>query len=224
MMRPLLLLSLSLLFSSSLMAQPDDSEKRLKEQAAHFFAAYSPADGSVLPTTPQVSNISIDDLARKVTMTVDATFAMQEFYPKAIKTIYKKLRRSLPRPFNKYKLTLVCCGQPIEHLVDPTLYKINDMRPGQWRNISYDGKPWVTDLSKPNKVTHGLYNRHIALWASHGSYFDSRKQAWRWQRPNLFGTTEDLFTQTIVVPYLMPMLQNAGSVVFTPRERDWQRN
>ena len=49
MMRPLLLLSLSLLFSSSLMAQPDDSEKRLKEQAAHFFAAYSPADGSVLP-------------------------------------------------------------------------------------------------------------------------------------------------------------------------------
>ena len=39
MMRPLLLLSLSLLFSSSLMAQPDDSEKRLKEQAAHFFAA-----------------------------------------------------------------------------------------------------------------------------------------------------------------------------------------
>lgn len=36
MMRPLLLLSLSLLFSSSLMAQPDDSEKRLKEQAAHF--------------------------------------------------------------------------------------------------------------------------------------------------------------------------------------------
>lgn len=224
MMRPLLLLSLSLLFSSSLMAQPDDSEKRLKEQAAHFFAAYSPADGSVLPTTPQVSNISIDDLARKVTMTVDATFAMQEFYPKTIKTIYKKLRRSLPRPFNKYKLTLVCCGQPIEHLVDPTLYKINDMRPGQWRNISYDGKPWVTDLSKPNKVTHGLYNRHIALWASHGSYFDSRKQAWRWQRPNLFGTTEDLFTQTIVVPYLMPMLQNAGAVVFTPRERDWQRN
>lgn len=44
MMRPLLLLSLSLLFSSSLMAQPDDSEKRLKEQAAHFLQL------TVLPT------------------------------------------------------------------------------------------------------------------------------------------------------------------------------
>ena len=27
-----------------------------------------------------------------------------------------------------------------------------------------------------------------------------------------------------MVPYLMPMLENAGAVVFTPRERDWQRH
>ena len=40
----------------------------------------------------------------------------------------------------------------------------------------------------------------------------------------LFGTCEDLFTQTIVVPYLIPMLEAAGANVFTPRERDWQRN
>lgn len=26
------------------------------------------------------------------------------------------------------------------------------------------------------------------------------------------------------MPYLIPMLQNAGAIVFTPRERDWQRN
>ena len=40
----------------------------------------------------------------------------------------------------------------------------------------------------------------------------------------MFGTTEDLFTQTIVVPYLIPMLEKAGANVFTPRERDWQCN
>ena len=39
---------------------------------------------------------------------------------------------------------------------------------------------------------------------------------------NLFGTNEDLFTQTFVVPYIIPMLENAGAVVFSPRERDWQ--
>ena len=39
---------------------------------------------------------------------------------------------------------------------------------------------------------------------------------------NLFGTNEDLFSQTFVIPYIIPMLENAGAVVWTPRERDWQ--
>ena len=25
-------------------------------------------------------------------------------------------------------------------------------------------------------------------------------------------------------PYIIPMLENAGAIVYTPRERDWQRN
>ena len=41
---------------------------------------------------------------------------------------------------------------------------------------------------------------------------------------DLFCTTEDLFTQSFVIPYIIPMLENAGAIVYTPRERDWQRN
>ena len=93
-----------------------------------------------------------------------------------------------------------------------------------WGKIEYKGDPWVRKMSRPNEIKQGLWNRHISLWASHGRYYDQKKSSWQWQRPNLFGTTEDLFTQTIVVPYLIPMLENAGAVVFTPRERDWQRN
>ena len=93
-----------------------------------------------------------------------------------------------------------------------------------WGDIDYKGKPWVSNESKPNEIKHGLAGRHISLWASHGRFYDADKGRWRWQRPNLFCTTEDLFTQTIVVPYLIPMLQNAGAIVFTPRERDWQMN
>ena len=93
-----------------------------------------------------------------------------------------------------------------------------------WGHIDYDGAPWVFNASAPNKVSRGLQNRHLTLWASHGRYYSQRDSAWQWQRPNLFTTREDLFTQTIVVPYLIPMLENAGAVVFTPRERDWQRH
>jgi len=93
-----------------------------------------------------------------------------------------------------------------------------------WGDINgNDVAPWAVNISRPNKITHGLSGRHISLWASHGRYFDLDKGSWVWQRPNLFCTNEDLFTQTIVVPYLIPMLENAGCYVFTPRERDWQK-
>lgn len=93
-----------------------------------------------------------------------------------------------------------------------------------WGDIEYDGDPWVFNVSRPYLITKGLQNRHLSLWASHGRYYNGDLGRWKWQRPNLFCTTEDLFTQTIVVPYLIPMLQNAGAIVFTPRERDWQTN
>ena len=94
----------------------------------------------------------------------------------------------------------------------------------KWGNIDYTGPSWVTNVSRPFEIDRGLEHRHLVVWQSHGRYFDNEKGFWKWQRPFLFGTTEDLYTQTIVVPYLIPMLENAGACVFTPRERDWQRN
>ena len=93
-----------------------------------------------------------------------------------------------------------------------------------WGNLEYRGVPWVTRLSEPVKITHGLQGRHLSLWASHGRYYDTNKGIWKWQRPRLYCTSEDIFTQSFVVPFLMPMLERAGAIVFTPRERDWQRH
>ena len=88
--------------------------------------------------------------------------------------------------------------------------------------VTYKGKPWTINKSKPNKISLGLQGRHFSIWASHGKYYD-RRVGWRWQRPYLFCTTEDLFTQSIVIPYLLPMLERAGAIVVSPRERDWQK-
>jgi hypothetical protein len=80
----------------------------------------------------------------------------------------------------------------------------------------------VRNVSRPYDIADGLDGRHIALWQSHGRVFSPDKNMWQWQRPSLFCTTEDLFTQSIVVPFLMPMLENAGALIYTPRERSWQ--
>lgn len=92
------------------------------------------------------------------------------------------------------------------------------------KDVEYKGTPWVSNLSSPLTITRGLQNKHLSVWASHGRYYNQSRDRWEWQRPYLFCTTEDLYTQTIVVPYLIPMLEKAGANVFTPRERDWQKN
>jgi len=81
--------------------------------------------------------------------------------------------------------------------------------------------PLVRNLSAP-KFERGLSGRHISLWQSHGRYYEESTERWEWQRAPLHGTTEDLFTQSFVIPFLIPMLENAGAVVLTPRERDTQ--
>lgn len=65
-----------------------------------------------------------------------------------------------------------------------------------------------------------LSGRNIALWQSHGRYHDAAEDRWKWQRCRLFGTVEDLYTRSYVVPFLVPMLENAGAYVMLPRERD----
>ena len=68
----------------------------------------------------------------------------------------------------------------------------------------------------------GLSGRHIALWQSHGLYYKEAESRWTWQRAATHGTLEDIYTQGYVLPFLIPMLENAGAVTMTPRERDPQ--
>jgi len=101
--------------------------------------------------------------------------------------------------------------------------------------LTSTGKPVETELRTADprsrtiplvrtdeKWKKGLYGRHIALWQSHGRYYEATTERWEWQRAATFRTVEDLYTQSYVLPFLIPMLENAGAVVMTPRERDIQ--
>ncbi len=176
----------------------------------------------IFPSQPYLVSYNLDDRRRTLNVQLSPSFAAQDFTASSVRFYYKRLAKALPRPYNKYKLTIMAGGLPIEQLVAGS--KCEKGMPNAWGKTEYEGAPLVMNDSRPYFVSHGLFDRHLSLWASHGRYYDGKKDRWKWQRPNLFGTTEDLFTQTIVIPYLVPMLENAGAVVFTPRERDWQKN
>lgn len=69
--------------------------------------------------------------------------------------------------------------------------------------------------------TGGLYGRNLFIGASHGWTWHD-EQRWQFQRSRLFTTIEDLFPQSYINPFLIPMLENAGAVVYSARERDYQ--
>jgi len=83
--------------------------------------------------------------------------------------------------------------------------------------------PLVKRVGEPT-YSKGMSGRHIALWQSHGRYYEAKTRRWEWQRAQVFMTVEDMYTQSFVLPFLIPMLENAGAYVMTPRERDIQRH
>ena len=113
-------------------------------------------------------------------------------------------------------------GVKIEELATPKL-----TRDGRSPAFVYSvpNSPRIPLVRRPGarRITRGLSGRHIALWQSHGIYYNEEQDIWKWQRASLHRTVEDMYTQSYVLDYLIPMLENAGAYVMTPRERDVQR-
>lgn len=65
-----------------------------------------------------------------------------------------------------------------------------------------------------------LWGNTIALWHSHGLYFNNKEQSWMWQRAPVMTSIEDKLTLSYVIQFLLPMLENAGAEVMMPTERE----
>ena len=212
---------LAVLGNQQTIAQTNTDEKDIKNRLENYFKDYK-APGAQVSKNAHLKDLLIDDEEETITVTANDAFAEQTFTTDLVERIYQQIKEILPKPYDEYFLTVNTHNYELKELVPNRLRKHKD-KERMWGDIDYKGEPWIKNISLPYEITEGLQGRHLSLWASHGRYFDKKKLQWEWQRPKLFATTEDLFTQTIVVPYLIPMLENAGAIVFTPRERAWQK-
>lgn len=143
------------------------------------------------------------------------------------RALYDSVRALLPREYRRARIELYTDRHEVGELIPmafrTTLAAKKKLRPVPFVNRAE--RPLVTRLSAAAPTPdRGLAGRHIALWQSHGRYFDQEENRWRWQRVRLWETCEDLYTQSYVLPYLVPMLENAGACVLLPRERDVQKH
>lgn len=228
-MKKYLILALCAFFCFSSYAQPASS--------ARGNEGFKPMSDSLTTYLRKKTTISVSSRIRVQDATVEKKglkVILSEGisdYPirdEEIAAIYSIVNELLPEEYASYrgKITVYAGKEPVEKLKS-NYYSANRSNVPVKEHAKYVAKgrknlvPLVKNESKPYSVTKGLQDRHIAMWQSHGWYYEPTLKRWEWQRARCWETVEDLYTQSYVLPFLVPMLENAGAVVMLPRERDW---
>ncbi|MBO7190211.1 MAG: xanthan lyase [Alistipes sp.] len=165
----------------------------------------------------KIKNSTVRGVGKRGSVDIYASveLAYYPMRPESVENIYESVRKVLPTQNRNSKLRIYADGKLIDELIP--LYHSNATSAHRFTN--HANAPLITRISAISQPTKGLENRHIALWQSHGYYFKQEVDEWKWQRPRLWETVEDLFTQSYVLPYIVPMLERAGATVLLPRER-----
>ena len=171
----------------------------VKEQLTPYFANYDLGIRAVGEKCV-VEDVRTDETNKLMFIFVSEAFGMQPFDKQKVAQIYQQVRLQLAGSFNTFKLYIYAKDVLIDELVPGG----SGEQKRTWDDIRHRGNAWVTPLDRAYEVDRGLDGRHMCLWASHGKFYSLKDSEWQWQRPRLFNTTEDLLSQTIAVPYLMP--------------------
>ncbi len=160
----------------------------------------------------------------RIRLHADKQLAYAPFRETIIDSLLAGIGSNLGVPYDSYQIELFADRVNIRNLV-PNYYRSSSKTvdrkrsPGQ---LKRKNPPLVRNLSKPYLSASALYNINIALWHSHGWYYEPKLNRWEWQRARIFQTVEDIYPFSYTMPFLVPMLESAGANIFVPRERDWQ--
>lgn len=173
----------------------------------------------------KLNSVQFDSVEKKITVLFSRELVSLPQREKNVEQLKNSIRSYFSGSFEDYKLSITSMGYSLDDLI-PNIYRTdkNKIDKSRLPKSSKEIIPVVQNLSKPIKIIKGLNNKNILLWHSHGWYYNQEEKRWMWQRARLFQTVEDLGTMAYTLPYLVPMLENAGANVFIPRERDIQTN
>lgn len=158
----------------------------------------------------KVEKIDINQKKKTVDITCNVNTSYLPLTPERLASLKSDILAALGITEKGYKVNISANGKSLDKLA---LFAPKTLH-GPKEKL-----PFITDHSA-QPAPAGLDGANIAMWQSHGWYFEPKLNRWEWQRARIFQTVEDLYTQSYVMPFLMPMLENAGAYVMSPRERD----
>lgn len=176
-------------------------------------------------TNAKIETINLNEAEQKLEINLNKSFSFIPFREENVNSIYNEVKIFFGDEFINYNFSIKTLGKDIHELI-PNYFRTNKNEYDKARlpEIKPRQNPLVENKSKNLTISNGLYNKNIAIWHSHGWYYNHQMDRWLWQRARLFQTVEDIGPITFTLPYIVPMLENAGANVFLPRERDVQLN
>jgi hypothetical protein len=202
-------------------SKKSDRLSRKAEQVASEFAKKASAD---FVYEFKIDSLHLNSKRKEIIVYMNSVFSYIPFRPETVEQYQTSLKEFLGRKFRKYSVRIETIGMDIAELI-PNFYRSKSLSFDKDRLTlpKDETKPLVRKLND-SSLALGLYGKHIALWHSHGWYYENTLDRWEWQRARVYTTVEDMWTMEFVVPYIAPMLENAGANVLFPRERDVQTN
>jgi hypothetical protein len=175
----------------------------------------------LFPPNTKIERVLVTENTVKIFFSREITF-----YPLRPETITQLKEMFLPLVESQVKnaeLEFYIRRENLEDYIPPVFKK---EKPGASWAPEIQSPPWVKRASSPlPPPSAGLYGRHLVLWGSHGWYYDATTDLrWEWQRPRMFTIVEDLLPTSFMIPFILPMVENAGAVTCYLRERDYQTN
>ena len=161
----------------------------------------------------RVNKVNPNRANRTASVSLNENFTYLPVTNVLIDSLQRVVKRSMPDSLSNYRVSLSVGGKSLSYYITKV-----DKLPQQYRQ----NPTFVEEVHPLVNPVKGMDRDVIALWHSHGRYF--KDGGWSWQRPMLFETAEDVYTMSYVLPYLVPMLENAGAYVMLPRERDTNRH
>ena len=169
---------------------------------------------STIPGNMQLGEIkvlkaTVSEKRQTVNINMNEVYSYVPFTETTLSEVKSLVLGELPSKYKSYTVKISIKGVPAERYI-PVFTKAYRKK----------NEKFIVSQDPNDNFTKGLSGNIIALWQSHGWYFEPKLDRWEWQRARIFQTVEDLYTQSYVMPFLMPMLENAGAYVMSPRERD----
>ncbi|MCU7496186.1 MAG: xanthan lyase [Ignavibacteria bacterium] len=177
-----------------------------------------------LPSRVKLDTVISDSVMKTVTVVFNDAFLQLPLRPDNVSAFENAVKQAAGSEYKDYAFKLKSGNALLEELI-PNFYRDKaSVDKSRLAKETQRPVPVVQNESKPYKIETGLNERNIVLWQSHGWYYNNQAERWEWQRPRLFESVEDKVPLSFTIPYLIPMLENAGANVFVPRERDIQTN